>query len=90
MKFTLALLFILGASVEKGLPDTQLYDVSADIGESKNLQSAHPEEVARLTKLLEEIVANGRSTPGAKQSNDVDIKFRKGTAAPSARPTRNQ
>ncbi len=38
----------------------------------------HPEEVARLTKLLEEIIANGRSTPGAKQENDAEIQIRKG------------
>jgi arylsulfatase A len=77
-----------GTAEEKGLPDTQLYDLSSDLGESKNLQAEHPEEVARLTKLLEEFIANGRSTPGAKQSNDAEIKFRKGAAAPRARPAR--
>ena len=61
----------------KGLPDTQLYDLSTDLAESKNLQAEHPEEVARLTKLLEEIIANGRSTPGAKQANDAAIQIRK-------------
>ena len=70
-----------GSKEEKGLPDTQLYDLAAEIGETKNLQAEHPEEVARLTKLLEEIVANGRSTPGAKQGNDAAIQIRKGTGA---------
>ena len=60
-----------GSKEAKGLPDTQLYDLDAEIGETKNLQAQHPEVVARLTKLLEQIIANGRSTPGAKQANDV-------------------
>ncbi len=66
-----------GANEANGLPDTQLYDLSTDIAESKNLQAAHPDEVARLTKLLERIIADGRSTPGAKQANDVQILLRK-------------
>ena len=45
--------------------------MSHDIGERKNLQAEHPEIVARLTKLLEKYVADGRSTPGAPQKNDV-------------------
>ena len=59
----------------QGLPAVQLYDLSSDIGETKNLQSAHPEIVAKLTRLLESQVANGRSTPGAKQPNDVKVTF---------------
>jgi arylsulfatase A len=65
------------SSDAKGLPDTQLYDLSTDLAESKNLQAEHPEEVARLTKLLEEIVTNGRSTPGPQQANDAEIRIRK-------------
>ena len=39
------------------------------------MQAEHPEIVERLTKLLEKYVADGRSTPGAPQSNtgEVDI-----------------
>ena len=66
-----------GSPAAKGLPATQLYDLSTDLAESKNLQAERPEEVARLTKLLEEIIANGRSTHGAKQENDVAIQIRK-------------
>ena len=33
------------------------------------MQDKHPEIVARLTKLLEKYVADGRSTPGAPQKN---------------------
>ena len=53
----------------------QLYDMSKDSGETNNVASSNPEIVARLTKLLEQYVAAGRSTPGAKQTNDVTVKI---------------
>ena len=55
------------------LPPIQLYDLDTDIGEQHNLQAEHPEMVARLTHLLEKLVADGRSTQGPKQPNDVPI-----------------
>lgn len=55
------------------LPAVQLYDMSADVGEKVNVQAEHPEVVARLTKLLEKQVADGRSTPGASQKNTVPV-----------------
>jgi len=67
-----------GSVEDKGLPETQLYDLDADLAESKNLHAEHPGEVARLTKLLDQIIANGRTTPGAKQANDAEIQIRKG------------
>ncbi len=66
-----------GSKEAQGLPQNQLYDLSIDKAESKNLHSEHPEKVTRLTKLLEEMIANGRSTPGQKQANDVAIQIRK-------------
>ena len=51
--------------------------MATDIGERTNLCAAHPEIVTRLTKLLEKYVADGRSTPGRQQTNDVEIKLRK-------------
>ena len=53
-----------------GLPPVQLYDLNAEIGERQNVQDKHPEVVERLTKLLEKYVADGRSTPGARQQNE--------------------
>ena len=50
-------------AVKQGLPDIQLYDMTADIRERRNLQAEHPEIVRRLTALLEKYVAQGRSTP---------------------------
>ena len=52
-----------------GLPPTQLYDLGADIGEHCNRAAADPEVETRLRALLESYVRNGRSTPGAPQTN---------------------
>ena len=54
------------------LPPIQLYDMSADVGEKKNVETEHPEVVKHLIKLLQKYVADGRSTPGAPQKNTVD------------------
>ena len=51
----------------------QLYDLNTDIAETKNLSAEHPEIATKLTKQLADSIANGRSTPGAKQANDVEI-----------------
>ena len=67
------------AAKKQGLPTVQLYDMTQDIGERKNLQAEHPEIVKRLTEKLEKLVADGRSTPGPKQTNDVPVDiFKKG------------
>ena len=58
-------------------PSVQLYDLSADPGERKNLQASHPAIVKRLTAALEKLVADGRSTPGSAQKNDVPIDITK-------------
>ncbi len=60
---------------KSGLPGVQLYDLSNDIGETKNIQQDHPDIVKELTNRLESQVADGRSTPGTKQSNDVGVKL---------------
>ncbi len=52
------------------LPKVQLYDLSKDIAEKKNVQDEHPKVVERLTKLLQQYVDEGRSTPGAPQQNE--------------------
>ena len=59
------------------LPPNQLFDLSTDSGEKSNLQDKHPDLVARLTKLLEKYIADGRSTPGEPQQNAVAVKIRK-------------
>ena len=57
------------------LPPTQLYDLSRDIGERENVAAEHPDIVARLAKLLEQYVANGRSTPGPPQPNTTPVRI---------------
>jgi arylsulfatase A-like enzyme len=58
---------------KQGLPEIQLYDMTRDVGERVNEQARHPEVVRRLARLLEKYVADGRSTPGAPQKNDVPV-----------------
>ena len=66
-----------GSKTAERLPPVQLYDLSKDIGERTNEWSVHPEIVAQLTKLLEKYVADGRSTAGKSQANDVVVRIRK-------------
>ncbi|MBA4067375.1 MAG: arylsulfatase [Isosphaera sp.] len=52
-----------------------LYDLAADLGETKDVAADHPDEVKRVTGLMERFVADGRSTPGEKGKNDVPIQI---------------
>ena len=67
---------------------SQLYHMVKDRKEADNLVVAKPEIVADLTKLLETAVANGRTTPGPKQKNDVEVEIWKDAAG--AKKNRNQ
>jgi arylsulfatase A-like enzyme len=51
----------------------QLYDLASDLGERTNLVDAHPDRVAEMKTLMEKIIADGRSTPGPQQKNDVEV-----------------
>ena len=62
---------------EAGLPPVQLYDLDKDIGETTNVQDKHPEIVEKLTKQLEKLIADGRSTPGKPQKNTTPVQLRK-------------
>ncbi|MFC1597867.1 arylsulfatase, partial [Planctomycetota bacterium] len=64
-------------ATKQGLPPIQLYDMTADPSEQRNVEADHPEVVKDLTALLERYVAEGRSTPGAPQENTVPVNIRK-------------
>jgi arylsulfatase A-like enzyme len=68
----------------------QLYDLADDIGETKNLAAAMPGKVAGMKALLEKLITDGRSTPGAQQKNDVEVVRYPRAAAPKrkANPAR--
>ena len=52
----------------------QLYDLSNDLGEMRNLAACEPERVGQIQDLFEDIIIRGRSTPGQRQSNDVRVR----------------
>ena len=54
----------------------ELYNVHEDRAERRNHYAEHPEIVRELKALLEKYKADGRSTPGAAQPNDVTIRGR--------------
>jgi len=56
-------------AIKAGHPKWQLFDLSSDPKETKNLVNAHPEVVETLTAVLRRYVEKGRSTPGAPQKN---------------------
>jgi arylsulfatase A-like enzyme len=64
-------------ATQQGRPSVQLYDLAADIGETKNLATDYPQVVVQLTGLMERYIDSGRSTPGRKLSNDVEISLTK-------------
>lgn len=69
-------------ALRQGKPPVQLYHLGQDFGEKNNVQADYPEIVDRLTSLLEQYVADGRSTPGAAQENAVPVRINKGAKRP--------
>ncbi len=55
----------------------QLYNLEEDLAETTNRYAEHPEMVAELTALMEQLVNAGRSTPGAEQANDVTVNWKR-------------
>jgi arylsulfatase A len=51
----------------------QLYNLAEDLGETNNLAASMPAKVAEMRSLLEKLIVEGRSTPGAAQQNDVEV-----------------
>jgi arylsulfatase A len=51
----------------------QLYNLDDDLAEANNQYQSQTKQAAELTTLLKKQVNDGRSTPGAKQANDVKV-----------------
>jgi arylsulfatase A-like enzyme len=69
------------------MPDgkDELYDLAADLGETKNVIAEHRAKAGELTQLLQRCIAEGRSTPGPAQKNDVPVLLRDPKAPVNAR-----
>jgi arylsulfatase A-like enzyme len=55
---------------EQGLPLLQLYDLTSDPKETRNLHEEHPEKVRELVDDLAHAFRQGRTTPGPRQANE--------------------
>jgi arylsulfatase A-like enzyme len=74
-------------AAKAGMPLVQLYDMHTDPGETRNLQADYPEKVQELLTLLKKQVADGRSTPGPQQENDVLVDIWKLETMPDLDPS---
>lgn len=54
-------------------PFVQLYDMSRDLGERQNLAGTMTKKTQELRQLLNQQIAEGRSTPGTMQKNDMEV-----------------
>lgn len=50
----------------------ELYDLSSDKAESRNVAEKHADKVKELTGHINRIIASGRTTEGKSQANDTD------------------
>ncbi|HUT58582.1 MAG TPA: arylsulfatase [Phycisphaerae bacterium] len=53
----------------------ELYNLDSDLSETSNVADANGDVVQRLTRLMRQYIANGRSTPGAAQENGAEISI---------------
>jgi hypothetical protein len=52
----------------------QLFNLADDLGEQHDLAASEPERVQAMLAVRERLIADGRSTPGIPQKNDVPVK----------------
>jgi len=57
--------------------DWELYNLAEDPTESNNLAARYPERVTEMKAQLDEMIRNGRSTPGEPQRNEAPVRFGK-------------
>ena len=64
----------------ENLPPHQLYNMQSDVRETSNLQAEHSRQVEQMMEALQEIVDNGRSTPGEPQQNNGTVTIQRRAA----------
>lgn len=68
---------VMGSKSDNGeMTRDQLFDLSADPAEIRDIAGDHPREVNHLGTLLEKSIANGRSTASNPSKNDVSVPIR--------------
>jgi hypothetical protein len=61
---------------ELGLPQfVQLYNLTRDPGETKNLAQDQPDDVSSLLEQIDTLVASGRTTPGDWLENERAVNY---------------
>ena len=81
-----------GFNKDRGERACSSTNLATDLGEKQNLAAAHPDRVTQMQALLEKLITDGRSTPGAKQQNDVEVRRfprEEATAKPKPEPRKN-
>ncbi|MFM9001691.1 MAG: sulfatase/phosphatase domain-containing protein, partial [Opitutia bacterium] len=73
-----------GTKEEQGLPPSQLFDLSSDLGETRNLVDQQKPRAEAMQAALAKAIADGRTTPGAPLKNDVAVVMLKQAAQPKA------
>ncbi len=53
----------------------ELYNLQTDLSETQDVLAANAEVAAKLTKLMQRYITNGRSTAGPAQKNDFDLSI---------------
>tara|TARA_R110002049_G_scaffold285698_1_gene466645 strand:+ start:2358 stop:3962 length:1605 start_codon:yes stop_codon:yes gene_type:complete len=56
-------------------PFVQLFDLSKDLHEDRNLAAEYPQRVEKMVQMLQQQIDEGRSTVGPKLHNDQDVDF---------------
>jgi len=63
-------------NASRGKPTVaELYDLSTDVNEAKNLASKHSKKVTELTAELDTLIQSGASRPNAIGKNDCNVRF---------------
>ena len=53
----------------------ELFNIEADLSETKDVLAANAEVASKLTALMQRYIGKGRSTPGVAQKNDFDLSI---------------